>query len=106
VSILLQGLRIQEYRRPHSAYALVLAGEAGVHIQVSCYPALEKLQKKFSSGCFSKFSFPSFSYSILSYRFFLLRFLDFKALYWCERGMLSEDQREIDQRATSQPDIF
>jgi hypothetical protein len=37
VSILLQGLRIQEYRRPHSAHALVLTGEAGVHIQVSFY---------------------------------------------------------------------
>jgi hypothetical protein len=47
VSILLQGLRIQEYRRPHSAHALVLAGEAGVHIQVSCYPALEKFQPVF-----------------------------------------------------------
>ncbi len=37
MSILLQGLRIQEYRRPHSAHALVLTGEAGVHIQVSFY---------------------------------------------------------------------
>jgi hypothetical protein len=97
VSVLLQGLRIQEYRRPHSAHSLVLTGEAGVHIQVSSYATLELiiivieetlLLDYLSLDFFVMLFIDRFLLILLLWNlvklFFCREVIILRALYWCE----------------------